>query len=76
VAAARADRSAAPPAPSDDELVKAYYAALPELIARDIPHARDELTKIVDKQSRRWTEDAYIAAEADLARLPKKRKKS
>jgi tetratricopeptide (TPR) repeat protein len=75
VAAARADQSAAPPAPSDDELVKAYYAALPELIARDIPHARDELTKIVDKQSKRWTEDVYIAAEADLARLPKKRKK-
>ena len=55
--------------------MKQYYAVLPELIARDIPHARDELTKIVDKQSKRWTEDAYIAAEADLARLPRKHAK-
>lgn len=75
VAAARAGRSAAPEPPSDDAVVKAYYSALPALITRDIPHARDELTKIVDKQSKRWTEDAYIAAEADLARLPKKRAK-
>jgi tetratricopeptide (TPR) repeat protein len=75
VAAARADRSAPPRPPSDDELVRSYYSALPSLIARDIPHARDELTKIIDKQSKRWTEDPYIAAEADLARLPKKRRK-
>lgn len=75
VAAARLDRSDPPPPPSGDDLVKSYYAALPALIARDVPHARDTLTKIVDKQSKRWMEDAYMAAEADLARLPRKRKK-
>ena len=74
-ASARAERSAPPHAPSQDDLVEAYYATLPALIARDVQRARDALTKIVDKQSKRWTEDAYIAAEADLARLPKKRKK-
>ena len=75
VAAARADRSDPPPPASGDDLVKAYYAALPPLVARDVPRARDLLTKIVEKQSKRWMEDAYIAAEADLARLPRKRKK-
>jgi len=74
VAAARADRSAAPPPPSDDDLLKAYYAALAPLIARDSQHAREQLKKIVDKQSKRWQEDAYIAAEADLSRVPKKKK--
>jgi tetratricopeptide (TPR) repeat protein len=75
VAASRAD-GATPPSPSsDDDIVKAYYAALPSLIAKDTAHARDQLRKIVEKQSKHWTEDAYIAAEADLARLPKKRAK-
>jgi len=75
VAAARAERSAAPSSPSDDDILRAYYAALPALIGKDASSARDQLKKIVDKQSKRWTEDAYIAAEADLARLPKKRRK-
>lgn len=73
-AAARAERSAPPAPPSDDDLVKSYYAALVPLVARDTAHAREQLKKIVEKQSKRWTEDAYIAAEADLARLPRKRK--
>jgi tetratricopeptide (TPR) repeat protein len=75
VAAARADRSPPPQPPSDDELVRSYYSALGPLITKDTPHARDQLKKIVDKQSKRWTDDAYIAAEADLARLPKSRGK-
>lgn len=75
VAASRVDRTAPPAAPVDDDVSKAYYAALPALIAKDTAHARDQLKKIVDKQSKHWEEDAYIAAEADLARLPKKRKK-
>jgi len=75
VAASRADHTPPPSAASDDDLSKAYYAALPALIAKDTASARDQLKKIVDKQAKRWTEDAYIAAEADLARLPKKRRK-
>jgi tetratricopeptide (TPR) repeat protein len=75
VAAVRADRVAPPAVPSDDELIRAYYAALKPLVAKDTAHAREQLGRIVDKQSKRWTEDAYIAAEADLARLPKRRTK-
>jgi tetratricopeptide (TPR) repeat protein len=75
VAASRADHTPPPPPSGDDDLVKAYYTALPALAAKDTSHARDLLTTIVDKQSKRWEEDAYIAAEADLSRLPKKRKK-
>ena len=75
VAAARADRTAPPSSPSDDDVSEAYYAALPALVAKDTAQARDRLRKIVDKQSKHWTEDAYIAAEADLSRLPRKRAK-
>ena len=75
LADARATGSPLPRAPVQDDLVAAYYAALAPLVAKDIPHAREALTKIVDKQSKRWMEDTYIAAEADLARLPKKRAK-
>jgi tetratricopeptide (TPR) repeat protein len=73
-AAARTGAPLVPPA-SKDPLVDAYYAALDPLVRKDTARARDLLKKIVDKQDEHWTEDAYLAAEADLARLPKRKKK-
>jgi tetratricopeptide (TPR) repeat protein len=73
-AAARAGAPLVTPA-SQDPLVEAYYAALQPLVRKDVEGARDQLRRIVDKQTDHWTEEAYIAAEADLARLPKRKKK-
>lgn len=73
-AAARTGAPLVTPA-SQDALVDAYYAALQPLVHKDVQGARDLLRRIVDKQRDHWTEDAYLAAEADLARLPKRKKK-
>lgn len=75
LAAARATHAVVPPPPLDDRVAADYYAAVPALMAGDHEHAREQLSAIVNKQASHWMEDAYIAAEADLARLPKKKRK-
>ncbi len=55
-----------------------YLDAIERLLAGDTDQARERLKKIVEKNRRNdWMEPAYIAAEADYARLkkPGKRKK-
>jgi tetratricopeptide (TPR) repeat protein len=52
-----------------------YLDAIERLLAADEAGARERLKQIVEKNRRDWMEPAYIAAEADYARLEKGRKK-
>ncbi|HEX6463427.1 MAG TPA: tetratricopeptide repeat protein [Vicinamibacterales bacterium] len=62
----------------DQTMVAAYVAAAETIAAEKKPPARgkkdpaeDALRKIVEKESNRWLEPIYIAAEADYARILK-----
>ena len=54
---------------------QSYLDAIERLLAADEAGARDRLKQIVEKNRRDWMEAAYIAAEADYARLGKVKKK-
>jgi tetratricopeptide (TPR) repeat protein len=58
-------------------IIGSYMDAIERLVAGEQDAARTDLKKIVEKHRRDWMEPAYIAAEADYARLKKteKRKK-
>jgi tetratricopeptide (TPR) repeat protein len=60
-------------APSAQSLAATYLDAIDVLLAGDEAGARDRLKKIVEKNRRDWMEPAYIAAEADYARLKGRR---
>jgi len=70
----------APQEPQAPSLVPAYFDAAELLIDGQLDAARDRLKEIVQKYRKdRWMEPAYIAAEADYARLykpPRKHKKT
>ena len=52
-------------------IAASYLAAIERLLSGDENGARDTLKKIVEKNRGDWMEPAYIAAEADYARLKK-----
>ena len=60
-----ATQKAAPPEP----LSVSYLAAIERLLDGHPDDARDRLKRIVEKNRSEWMEAAYIAAEADYARL-------
>jgi tetratricopeptide (TPR) repeat protein len=71
-------------APSDERaarpLTQRYMESIERLLSGDAQGATDELKAIVEKNGKDWMQPAYIAAEADYARLytparPKKKKK-
>lgn len=55
-----------------EPLAASYLSAIEALLDGKDEDARDRLMKIVDKNRRDWIQPAYIAAEADYARLKKK----
>ena len=61
--------------PAREPIAASYLAAIERLLAGDENGARDLLKKIVEKNRNDWMEPAYIAAEADYARLKKPTKK-
>jgi tetratricopeptide (TPR) repeat protein len=63
--------------PASQPIAAMYLAAIDRLLAGDQQAARVALKKIVDENRSDWMEPAYIAAEADYARLklPEKKKK-
>ena len=54
-----------------EPIAATYLAAIERLLAGDQDAARDQLKRIVEKDRGDWMEPAYIAAEADYARLKK-----
>ena len=55
--------------PQADKLVSAYTAAAEQIAAGHADQARDMLKTIVEKHGDDWMQPAYIAAEADYARI-------
>jgi len=64
--------------PAPEPIAASYLAAIERLLAGDEDGTRDRLKNIVEKNRHDWMEPAYIAAEADYARLkkPERRKGS
>lgn len=61
--------------PSTGEPIAAsYFAAIERLLAGDADAARERLKTIVERNRNDWMDPAYIAAEADYARLKKDKK--
>lgn len=60
-----------------EPIAASYLAAVERLLGGDEADARERLKKIVEKNRGDWMDPAYIAAEADYARLkkPERRKK-
>lgn len=60
-----------------EPIAATYLTAIERLLAGDRDAARDQLKNIVEKDRNDWMEPAYIAAEADYARLkePERRKR-
>jgi tetratricopeptide (TPR) repeat protein len=56
-------------------IAASYMDAIERLLAGDEDEARKRVQKIVDKHRRDWMEPAYIAAEAEYARLKKTEKR-
>ena len=56
-------------------IAASYMEAVDLLLAGDESGARERMKKIVEKNRRDWMEPAYIAAEADYARLKKTEKR-
>ena len=54
-----------------EPIAASYLAAIDRLLAGDEDAARERLKKIVERNRNDWMEVAYIAAEADYARLKK-----
>lgn len=72
LAAQRAAQPAAvPQTASADALTRAYVATLDPLVRGNRVEADKKLKQLVEKQRGSWTEPAYIAAEAEYARLLK-----
>ena len=57
-----------------EPLEASYLTAIEALLDGKEEDAREQLLKIVDKNRRAWREPAYIAAEADYARLRPRKK--
>jgi tetratricopeptide (TPR) repeat protein len=64
--------------PAPEPIAASYLAAMERLLAGDEDGTRDRLKKIVEKNRNDWMDLAYIAAEADYARLkkPERRKRN
>ena len=58
-----------------EPLAATYLAAAERLLAGDEDGARDRLKQIVERNRNDWMDPAYIAAEADYARLPQKKRR-
>ena len=61
--------------PPAQPIAASYLEAVERLLAADEAGARDRLKQIVEKNRRDWMDPAYIAAEADYARLAKPSRK-
>lgn len=61
--------------PAPQPIAASYLAAIERLLAGDTDGARDRLKTVVERNRRDWMDPAYIAAEADYARLRKPTRK-
>ena len=66
---------AKPRAAAPEPLSASYLTAIERLLEGETDVAREQLKKIVEKHRAAWMDPAYIAAEADYARLRVKRRK-
>lgn len=62
------------PTPATEPIAARYLAAIEQLLAGNDNDARERLKTIVERNRNDWMEPAYIAAEADYARLKKDKK--
>lgn len=63
------------PERAPEPIAATYLAAIERLLSGDEDGGRDDLKKIVEKNRNDWMEPAYIAAEADYARVKKPERK-